>query len=148
MPANFPLTRCLLVDDNPIDVLINTRILQKLELVSYVDSVDSGMAALAYLEACQKTKQYPEVILLDVDMPVMNGFEFLSECFSKGLLGESSVKIIMLTSSIHPLDQLKAKAYPIVGYLNKPLKAQSLRTVMQLSESKSLTAEAGVILSW
>jgi CheY-like chemotaxis protein len=140
MPNNFPLTRLLLVDDNPIDVLISTRLLQMSQMVSHIDTVGNASDALAYLETCQKTNQCPEVILLDLDMPVMSGHEFLGECFHKGLLSERSVKIIVLTSSIYPLDEQKAYAYPIAGYLSKPLDLESLRTVLQLSDPKSQTA--------
>ncbi len=55
-----------------------------------VDSVANGQEAISYLAACKQSGLYPEVILLDVDMPVMNGFAFLEQCFTEKLLGDSS----------------------------------------------------------
>ncbi len=63
----FRLT--LVVDDNFIDT---NGVLQKME-------------AISYLAACKQSGLYPEVILLDVDMPVMNGFAFLEQCFTEKL---------------------------------------------------------------
>jgi CheY-like chemotaxis protein len=131
MPKLFPFQRFQVVDDNPIDTLITTRVLQKMELVAQVDSVVNGQEAIGYLWACKQSGIYPEVILLDVDMPIMNGFAFLAQCFTEKLLGDSSVNIIMLTSSIHPRDQQQVAAYPLASFLNKPLKPQGLRRLVQ-----------------
>jgi CheY-like chemotaxis protein len=129
--THFPFQRFLVVDDNSIDTIIITRVLQKMELVAQVDSVANGQEAICYLSACKQSGLYPEVILLDVDMPVMNGFAFLEQCFREKLLENTSVKIIMLTSTIHPHDQQQATTYPLVGFLNKPLKSGGLRILLQ-----------------
>lgn len=132
MLVSLPFIRVLVVDDNAIDILIITKLLERAQLFTHIDSVETVPAALTYLADCQSTNCYPEAILLDVEMPVLSGFDFLKEVFSKKLLGESPVKIILLTSSISPLDKKQAADYPIAGYLDKPLKLDSLRTVLQL----------------
>jgi CheY-like chemotaxis protein len=105
MIANLPFSRFLLVEDNPLDTVITTRVLQKMELVAQIDTAKNGQAALDYLSARSKTDQYPEVILLDIDMPVMDGFAFLVQGFATGLLGDKKTRVIILTSSINPFDQ-------------------------------------------
>ncbi len=132
MPLNFPFDRFLVVDDSAIDSFITTRVLQKAQLVAQVDTVANGEAALAYMRRCQSARQYPEVVLLDIDMPVISGFDFLEQCSAEGLLNDALVKIIMLTSSIHPKDQQQATTYPITDYLIKPLKLHSLLNALRV----------------
>ena len=107
-----------LVDDDPINNLINRRLLGKTGIGNQIEEYLSAQ------EALEKLKSLPEkgslLIFLDINMPVMNGWEFLEEY--KTQFTHRDDKIVILSSSIDFLDRQKALEYPIVsGFLEKPL---------------------------
>jgi CheY-like chemotaxis protein len=72
-------------------------------------------------------KVLPDVIFLDIDMPLMDGFQFLDEFENLSLVTRKKCRIVMLTSSINPQDFNRSKKYPNVKmYLNKPLSHESI----------------------
>ena len=131
---NKPATKYLsvmLIDDNEVDNFINSKILKGSLFAENIFIHTSAKSALEYLQNLQgeeiMKKSIPELIFLDVDMPVHDGFSFLSdfEALNENLRKET--KIVMLTNSINPLDTERAKNNPFVtGYLNKPLNEKEL----------------------
>ncbi len=119
----------LLVDNNPIDLLITQRMLYKAGFTGKIVSVDSAQAALHYLQSCAQTDQYPFLILLDLSMPLLSGLDFLERCQQGDYLKEQSVKIILLTSSVRPADYQQAQQYG-VGWLAKPLAVEKLQLLL------------------
>lgn len=121
----------LLVDDDDISNFINQRVISSANVTDHIHVTKNGLEALKYLrEKCQSNEGLcPEVILLDVKMPVMDGFEFLEEfeMTEKNLIGK--IKIVLLTSSNNPSDIEQAKKYTISGYINKPLTADKINEV-------------------
>ncbi|NER16683.1 response regulator [Spongiivirga citrea] len=110
----------LVVDDNPIDRMINSRVLQKIHADSHIDFAQDGKEALIQL----KLRNY-DIVLLDIKMPVMDGFQFME--LLKDEKKPEDVYIIMVTSSVDPEDKKKADMYGhIKDYVEKPLKAESL----------------------
>ncbi len=124
------LDQILLVDDNPMDLLIHTRLLQRMHICKQVYTLTSGRQALDYLEACAKKRTLPELLLLDVDMPLMNGFQFLEQWEGKQLPGQQGVRIVLLTSSIANRDRQQGQLYRLHGYLQKPLTPQKLLALL------------------
>jgi CheY-like chemotaxis protein len=113
----------MLVDDNPHDNFFHEREIRKTNPESIVIVKNSGREALDYL--CSKEKETvvkPDLIFLDINMPGMNGWEFLKEY---SLLDEDTKNgaiIIMLTTSSNADDRAKAKTYDLVfDYITKPL---------------------------
>lgn len=117
----------MLIDDNPIDLLVNRRVIESafLEEVHIIQK-QSGEEALNYL---RQVRQWPDYILLDIKMPSMTGFEFLEELQQ---LEPCQSKIIMVTSSIDPEDIAVASRYlPVKGFISKPLAVNQLREQME-----------------
>jgi CheY-like chemotaxis protein len=127
---NSTQKRVLLVDDNPIDLMIHGKILEKAG-VTDVDTVGSGQQALQYLDECVRTGSYPDLLLLDVNMPVMDGLEFLARYCGQPHWKPQSMKIILLTSSLDPRDRLRASSYGVDNYLEKPLRVDNLLRVLR-----------------
>ena len=128
------LDSVLLVDDDPISNFISTALIQHLHLTDNIHAVANGKEALTYLKehAILKTSLiYPEVIFLDLNMPVMDGFDFLDR-FNKTMPDLSRVcKVFVLTSSESPLDIDRCRKYDIAGYISKPLDEDKLKTTVE-----------------
>jgi CheY-like chemotaxis protein len=129
----FRNKKILLVDDDQLNNLINTRIITKFSDYT-VDSFTSGREGLKYLQACEP-ELFPEIIFLDINMPVMDGWEFLEELQKFPENAMQNTAVIMLTSSIDVNDIEKAKHYKIVReFMSKPLTLESLRLVTSMSK--------------
>ena len=118
--------KILLVDDDETIHFITQRILIKLGKEVDVLTAKHGQEALHIVkEVCQQ-EQCPVLILLDINMPVMDGFEFLAELQQSAYSSCTAFKIVILTSSAHQLDVGRAKQYPIKDYIQKPLTLEKL----------------------
>lgn len=118
-PAPRRIARLMLVDNNAYDQRMYARIIQRSGLVdSFTQFTDAQRAADALLDPAQPM---PNLILLDVNMPGMDGFEFLDAV--TGTLGDEMCPVIvMLTTSLNPADERRARAFAAVhDFLNKPL---------------------------
>lgn len=118
----------LLIDDNPIDLLVNNKIVTTLSPAVEVVKKQSAGEALSYLQNIPKGGQPPEYILLDIKMPIMDGFGFLIALKSVNDILENQTKIIMVSSSIDPMDRKRADENPLVfDFLEKPLSIEKLK---------------------
>ena len=121
----------LLVDDDEISIFIITKLLESSGLAREIHAVGNGQVALDLIASTfGGTSFLPDLILLDLNMPVMDGFRFL-EAFKKlRLPNKENVKIIIVTSSEDPCDLWRAKEMGISGYLTKPLSREALLQVL------------------
>jgi CheY-like chemotaxis protein len=111
----------LIVEDNPIDVFINTRVIEQTGLTKAVVVQPSAKAALEYLEETA-INDLPGVIFLDIRMPDMDGFEFLDAFRSLSRPIQDTCRVVMLSSSIDPLDDERSSNYTaVVAFIPKPL---------------------------
>lgn len=121
----------LLIDDNYIDNFINKTIVAKEGIAETITVKLSPLEALDYL--ANKEDKYPELILLDIKMPQMDGFEFLNEFSKLPDEQKSKCRIIMLSSSQNMQDIEAAKKNPyVLEYLVKPLNASKLNAIIKL----------------
>lgn len=124
----------MLVDDNEIDIFINQKILEFNRFANKLLTFNSGRAALDYLYSSEAA-DLPEVIFLDLNMPVIDGFKFLYEFskFPEDVKRKSS--IVVLTSSDNLRDKEKVKVNTdVIQFFSKPLtdqKVDQIRMMLQ-----------------
>ena len=107
----------LLVEDDHVDILTIRRALKEIEVANPIVTRENGEDALAYLRdpACAR----PCIILLDLNMPIMNGLEFLQQAKADEAL--RSIPVIVLTTSEEQQDKLNSFNLGVAGYMAKPV---------------------------
>jgi CheY-like chemotaxis protein len=121
------LKTILLVDDDPITNFINERLLTKMKLADEVKTVINGEEGVKCLhDHCFKTKISPELILLDINMPIMNGFEFLEAYKFIEFINKEEIVIAVLTTSENSEDKRRMAELGIKCFVNKPLTEQKI----------------------
>lgn len=135
------LRSVLLVDDDEVNNFINERLLKRVQISEEIIVRKNGKEALTYIEAAAKTDKIPEVVFLDLNMPVMDGFEFYA--YYKKLLSSLGKRseVVMLSGSEKPDDLEKALKEGIKHYIMKPLKKESLLQLLErINKDKYLAA--------
>lgn len=130
----MPALRCvLLVDDDPTTNYLNHKLLTQLNVADQVLMALNGREALAAVHThCQPASATcPNLILLDVNMPLMSGFEFLAAYRQLPVAQQQATVVVMLTTSLHPRDVTRAQQLAIDGFLTKPLTAAKVQEIMQ-----------------
>lgn len=121
----------LVVDDDDNWCFLTQLILQKAAVFKEIIVAHNGLEAFRKIEAMVADgKRLPELILLDIKMPVMDGFEFLEEVQKVPELDLSQTRIYMSTSSFLTKDKERAKLYPVSGFITKPLTEETLRDIL------------------
>lgn len=120
---------CLLIDDSPLHNWINTKVINKNGFASEIIISERPEEALILL---RDEKVRPDIIFLDIKMPIMDGFQFLEE-YDKLSIDKSRIKIVILSSSINPLDIERARQNKYVTkFIGKALSEGDLTELDQL----------------
>jgi CheY-like chemotaxis protein len=121
----------LLVDDDSIANFLIEKIVQSTGLARNIFKALNGREALQVFEQhFRGTLPVPEVVLLDLNMPIMNGFEFLQAYNNLEFEEKDDVLIILVTSSNNPSDIEKARQLGIKYYLTKPISAETIKGII------------------
>lgn len=121
----------LLVDDDSITNFINARLIKKLDITEDIRISMNGQEALSYIHEASLSRNCPELIFLDINMPVMNGIEFL-QSYSKGSYCKKKPIIIILSSSSNRKDVEELNKYPSVcGFIDKPLTTEKVKSILK-----------------
>jgi CheY-like chemotaxis protein len=118
----------LLVDDDPASNYLAKLLLLEIDPNFDIQVRYHGQEALDFVKTASETMSPPGLIFLDLNMPVMDGFEFL-EHFSQLPVADQTA-IVLLTSSAYPKDIERAREYNITHFINKPLTEEQLREVL------------------
>ena len=125
------IKRLLLIDDADIDQRLYLRMIKRSKLVEEVHSFYYADEALDFLR--QNRSLEVDVIFLDINMPRMNGFEFLEAANAEFGDAFASVVIVMLTTSLNPLDRERAEEFSVVrDFVNKPLTIEMVKHAAEL----------------
>lgn len=121
--------RVLLIDDDPSVNFLNKLIIEKSDIGAEIIEHTEADKALDQLANGQLA---PDLILLDINMPVMNGWQF-AESYEKLPETSRSSKVMILSSSINPSDKELAENSPVInGFFSKPLTIESVQQINQI----------------
>jgi CheY-like chemotaxis protein len=119
-----------IIDDDEIIIYLTDKLLKKVEFSEKVEKFTDATSAIERLKfALELGENIPEVILFDLNMPVVNGWDFIEE-FRKL---KTNIPAFVFTSSIDPADKQKSFQYPeIKDFITKPLTIQKLDKILRL----------------
>jgi CheY-like chemotaxis protein len=127
------IKKCWIIDDDPIFIYGTKRIMKEVHFSNVVDVYHNGQDALEKLNESLLLKEaIPDIILLDLNMPIMNGWEFLDQFMA--LLKTRAIaqtQIFVVSSSVDPRDLKKVNDYSVVkGYISKPITPNDLESIL------------------
>jgi CheY-like chemotaxis protein len=137
----------LLVDDDPVTRAINTMVIKDLGLTEKLSSAQDGRVGINALNDVLNhyaDHERPVLVLLDLMMPVMDGFEFLEE-FNKLQMSKSAVEICVLSSSVNQEDQKRVSKLGVCWYIEKPLTAAKMMKLTSLLSENNVARSDKVL---
>lgn len=129
------LNSILLIDDDEPTNFLNRRLLEELHCARNIHVIQKAQEALEYLKKITENENentlFPDLIFLDINMPAMDGWEFL-EAYKKIISkGATRIPLIMLTTSLNPEDEQKAReSSEVNGFKSKPLTREMVRDIL------------------
>ena len=123
----------LLIDDDEATNFLSEIVIEEVDCAEKVVAVQSGQKALDYLRSKEDGEHpCPDLIFLDINMPGMNGWEFLEQYKQLDKEQQGKIIMVMLTTSVNPDDAQKAKTIDIIDdYKNKPMTVEVLQEILE-----------------
>jgi CheY-like chemotaxis protein len=132
---SIQLNCILLIDDDEPTNYLNKLTLEQAGCTRQIRVAQSGQEALNYL---QNATPRPDLIFLDINMPAMDGWEFLERYRTLPDARKADIVLIMLTTSLNPDDEIRTRAIPeVAGFENKPLSQEQLNNLLKKYFSNS-----------
>jgi len=127
------LDTILCIDDDPITLMLCKMVITKASFSNEIATAKNGEEALKYFNTLKQTNsnsniiKHPQLIFLDLNMPVMGGWEFLDSFATADYSDYNDTKVIILSSTIDPEDLEKSKKYSmVIDFLSKPISKEML----------------------
>ena len=142
---NYTYNHVMIIDDSEIDVLISRRLMELTHFASHVTITSTGEEAVDFLKnEVTNSAEAPEVILLDMHLPGMSGFDFIRELktLPAFILDKSKVVVLSAFQKQEEIDKLFENKF-IVGQLDKPLTQDSLKKMVSW-KTKNVGVSAGI----
>ncbi len=129
--GKFSFKKVVSIEDSKLDQFIIEHTLQRCKFSEELLMFSSAGDALSHFaQVEEKMAELPDLIFLDIQMPLMNGFEFLTMFNEKYADFKDNVSVVLLTSSLDPVDMRRCHEFPNIKlYLNKPLREEMLNEV-------------------
>jgi len=129
------ISNIMIVDDSKIDLFVHQKVIEKYNSKIKINCYDNPLSALNSIKASNsaensKAIEIPDVILLDVNMPQMNGFKFIEDLKKIEVPAKKRIEVFMLSSSRYFKDIHRAKKNSACsGYISKPLTLEKLKEI-------------------
>ena len=126
------IDKIVCVDDDSIALMLCKKIIAKIEFAKEILTFENGEQAIEYfdelyIKSKSENVNYPKLIILDLNMPIMDGWQFLEEFMIKEYQLFFDLKVIILSSTIDPDDINRSKTFPMVlGFSSKPITKEIL----------------------
>lgn len=121
--------KVLIIDDDDLSIFLIGLTIEEIPFIKSYNSVTSGWEALKFLETCED--RGPDLILVDLNMPEMDGFEFIQHYEDKFANVFPDTKLIVITSSQRESDRSRSLAFKSVkGFMQKPLTEEKIREIL------------------
>jgi len=120
----------LLVDDDVEDNYFHKIVINEMNITERIEVALNGVEALNFLK--KENQTHPDLIFLDINMPKMNGWEFLQAYKEFKADQKAEVVVVMLSTSINPSDKERAEQFPdIIGFNSKPLTEEIISEILE-----------------
>mgnify|MGYP001335293995 CR=1 FL=1 len=136
MVKDCPVQIAFLIDDSEVDLFVQKKFLEIRQFANQIVTFTSAVQALEVLTANQNSES-PGIVFLDLNMPVVNGFEFLEQMRESSTSVFDRIKVVILTSSTSLADRERAQSFNnVISFIPKPLTVQGLDDLAKLIETK------------
>ena len=130
----YSFRKVIAIEDTKIDQYIIENTMKRCNFSESIVLFSSATDALSHFDTVNGSDEdLPDLIFLDIQMPRMNGFEFLEEMNKKFNRLKDKISVVLLTSSLDPVDKATSNSFPNIKlYLNKPLNVEKLEKVSEM----------------
>ncbi|SDL66561.1 response regulator [Kriegella aquimaris] len=121
-----------IIDDDPIFIYGTKRVMKEVGFCNKIMVFNNGQDAIeALTEMVGQNKELPEIIFVDLNMPIMNGWEFLEDFVKIPNKNRKAVTVYIISSSVDPRDLERVKNYEVVNnYILKPISSKDLEDIL------------------